>query len=425
MDVNTVLNLISTLLQSIVWLWFIRSFTGIKNNTKELLYYFGSMVLMFFLRNFLNFNAFGYFILFQQLDAVFIIAFLFLVVKLLFKQPHIISALTSMLIMFAIVWGENVLSPVLFFINKKAQLNQNLLLHLSSVLFLISDIIILIVLKRTLKPQEISKYQSRYLIFTLSPILLLILLMRSLINFQMLTLGQENYQITNSLAFVITFNIFSLIICIVSLFSFKKLLHYSRLMAELSLQQKYIEQAKLRYEHTKAFRHDLNNHLNVIGGLLKRNQHEQAERYLNSIYETANKLSFDISGGNSAVDVLLSEKLALAKHLGIEISCDVLIPSNLSIQDYDLCTLFGNSVDNAIKAASIVSTSKKWIDIKAKPSGGFFIIDIINSCDKNYRTTGRGYGIPNIKAVAQNLGGTAQTEEQNNTFRITILLPQK
>ena len=48
------------------------------------------------------------------------------------------------------------------------------------------------------------------------------------------------------------------------------------------------------------------------------------------------------------VDILLSEKLGLAKEITAEVS--LLLPRPCGMDDFDLCVIFANALDNAINA---------------------------------------------------------------------------
>ena len=45
---------------------------------------------------------------------------------------------------------------------------------------------------------------------------------------------------------------------------------------ETNAQRTYVEQARMRYGQTRAFRHDIKNHLSVLDGLLRSGQAERA-----------------------------------------------------------------------------------------------------------------------------------------------------
>ena len=72
------------------------------------------------------------------------------------------------------------------------------------------------------------------------------------------------------------------------MFAYKKLVDSFKLSRELSLLElekhslnQYVEEAKVRYEKTKAFRHDVKNHISIV----KRIGTEWRYRYSIAVYE--------------------------------------------------------------------------------------------------------------------------------------------
>ncbi len=99
-------------------------------------------------------------------------------------------------------------------------------------------------------------------------------------------------------------------------------------------QKNYITEAQRRYEQTKAFRHDIANHLSVLNGLLNNGELDESKAYLNKLKRVSVSLSFLYQTGNPVVDILLGEKLGLAKEITAEIS--LLPPRPSGIDDFDL-----------------------------------------------------------------------------------------
>lgn len=83
-------------------------------------------------------------------------------------------------------------------------------------------------------------------------------------------------------------------------------------------QKTYIAEAQTRYEQTKAFRHDIANHLSVLDGLLNSGKLDEGRAYLRELKTASASLSFPYQTGNPVVDILLSEKLGLAKEIEAE-----------------------------------------------------------------------------------------------------------
>ncbi len=168
---------------------------------------------------------------------------------------------------------------------------------------------------------------------------------------------------------VLFFFVFALCCIFILFFSYRKIISYhakqqqnERLEYELRLQQEAVKEANARYDLTRAYRHDLNNHLAVISGLIENGQYGEARSYLSGTMASSSHLSHPINSGSAALDVLLGEKLETARSEGIDIQCNALI-GHSAIDEYDLCIIMGNALDNAIRACADVAPGEKYIRI--------------------------------------------------------------
>lgn len=190
---------------------------------------------------------------------------------------------------------------------------------------------------------------------------------------------------------------------------------------EIQAQKDYLQETRTRYEQTQAFRHDIKGHLTALRGLLENNEAQKAKSYLEKLDDISENLSFICKTGNTVVDTLLSSKLSAARQNNINIECTVKIPSLCCVDDLDLCVLFSNAVDNAVRACSLQENDNKFIRISGKEKGDFFMIEIENSCSKS-GSCERGIGLTNIEAVAAKYHGAVTFEKQEDLFSLNALL---
>lgn len=183
-------------------------------------------------------------------------------------------------------------------------------------------------------------------------------------------------------------------------------------------QKVYITEAQARYEQTKSFRHDIKNHLSLLDGLLKNGKLEEGREYLKKLEAVSEALSFPYQTGNPVVDILLGEKLGLAKGIAAEVS--LLLPKPCGIDDFDLCVLFANALDNAITACWS-SDGAKAIRISGKQQGDFYMLTFENTCS-NDPLPPAGTGLSNIEAVAEKYHGVVLTEKKGRQFYLNVLL---
>ena len=213
------------------------------------------------------------------------------------------------------------------------------------------------------------------------------------------------------------------------LFSYKKLQQNFRLSTELSLlkQQEhslnqYVEEAKARYDKTKSFRHDIRNHITVVKKLLQSEKLEEAVTYMEELDDMAEKMSFPCSTNNPVVDILVGNKLGIAKSMGIDVDCSLLLPYPCDLKDIDICIVLSNALDNAIHAVkSLDAGTEKYIRVSGRIQGDFLMMEIENS----FHGKGvfkKGTGLSNVNAVAKKYGGAMSIETQGNVFVLHVLL---
>lgn len=217
------------------------------------------------------------------------------------------------------------------------------------------------------------------------------------------------------------------------LFSYRKLAEGFRLDKEAALlelqaqsQKQYVEEAKVRYEKTKSFRHDIKNHITVVKELLQNEKTEAALQYVEGMEDLAVDLSFPVSTNHPVLDVLLGNKLGIAEGCGIEVQCSLAVPYPCGIRDTDFCIILGNALDNAVSACSRISDEKqRYIHVAGKVQGDFLFMEIENSYSGG-RILHSGTGLANIRAAAEKYQGALEvrTEEEKFVLSILIIIPQ-
>ncbi len=213
------------------------------------------------------------------------------------------------------------------------------------------------------------------------------------------------------------------------LFSYKKLQQNFRLSTELSLLEqeehslgKYVEEAKARYDRTKSFRHDIRNHIGVVKNLLQSGKLEEAVNYIEDMEDMAEEMSFPCSTNNPVVDILVGNKLGIAKNMGIDVDCSLLLPYPCSLRDIDICIVLSNALDNAIQACkSLDAGIEKYINVSGRIQGNLLMIEIDNSFKDKGRFR-KGTGLSNIKNVAGKYGGAMSIDIKENVFVLHVLL---
>lgn len=194
-----------------------------------------------------------------------------------------------------------------------------------------------------------------------------------------------------------------------------------------------------QYSQAERLRHDLKNHVLALRGLWEEQAWKKLGDYLEKMENSAQLGTHEEAAGNRAVDVLLCQKRKMAEAKHIIWECDVQIPKRCHIDEFDLCVLFGNILDNAVEACERLQRKDQgqgvqpFIRVQAGAVKSCFLLEVTNSMDEDERKKSRtmekenpqGYGIGllNVGDVVREYNGVMKTEIQNGVYDISVLLP--
>ena len=90
------------------------------------------------------------------------------------------------------------------------------------------------------------------------------------------------------------------------------------------------------------------------------------------------------------------------------------------MDDFDLCVIFANALDNAINACQAIQGAK-LIRVRGERQGDFYMLAFENTCSDEPLPPA-GTGLSNIKAVAEKYHGAMLTEKSGQQFSLHVLL---
>lgn len=215
--------------------------------------------------------------------------------------------------------------------------------------------------------------------------------------------------------------------------AYKKLLENVRFHTEISLlrqqehfMNQYVEEAKTRYESTRSFRHDMKNHITVVRELLQSGKWSQALDYVSDMEEMTGEMAFPCSTGNPVVDILVGNKLGIARRNDIDVSCSLMLPYPCPIRDIDFCIILSNALDNAICACKNMDldrqiAAEKYIRVTGDIQGDFVLIEVENSFAGGGAFR-EGTGLSNIRKVAEQYQGAVNIKTEVCRVILSVLL---
>jgi len=221
--------------------------------------------------------------------------------------------------------------------------------------------------------------------------------------------------------------IFAMFCFIILVHTYKKLVENydnrrraDEMKGQVEWYRKAVADARMRYDRTRAYRHDLNNHLGVLGGLLDKESAVEAKEYLERLRESAASVDYSVNTGSAVLDVLLGEKYVRALQTGIKVESDVTFKGGW-MDEYDMCILLGNALDNAIAACEGMTGGEPFIDVAVCRKKDFVLVSVKNSKGEHMRH-GEGYGMRNMRDVAEKYNGRLDIMDDGDIFELTALL---
>lgn len=183
----------------------------------------------------------------------------------------------------------------------------------------------------------------------------------------------------------------------------------------------------------RMLRHDLKNHIIAVRALMKRKNYEQAEEYLQQLYDAAGGRSGS-DCGNIAVESMINYKAAEAARDGIRFVTDIQVPADLPVPYFDLSVMLGNLLDNAITAVRNVPDEDRHISLAMKYRQNCLNLQLVNpymgklnkrkdvllSTKENREE--HGLGLQSVKKIIAKYNGEMEITGKDNIFDVKIVL---
>lgn len=194
----------------------------------------------------------------------------------------------------------------------------------------------------------------------------------------------------------------------------------------------YAETVRSQYQEIRQIRHDIKQHLDAISGLQLEGKIDAAQKYIAEISSGLEHIEMFMDVGNDFVNAILNSKLSIAKSMGIEVLCSS-SSDVCGINEYDLCNLIGNMLDNAIEAAektgdnAVVEVSIHSDKYKLMITVSNSILQSVLNDNSKLKTTKsktelHGFGVKSIRTIAEKYGGSVDFYEEDLIFFCRVIL---
>ena len=213
---------------------------------------------------------------------------------------------------------------------------------------------------------------------------------------------------------------------------------YRRLAAENETLRESIENLGRLNDRLRMDRHDYLNHLQIVYGLMELGEYDEMNSYLKKVYKELLKTGKAIKTSKPAINALLAAKFAEAENNGIDFVIEVKSDLKaLRIEDWELCKVLSNLIDNAIRALEESQREEKRIRIDITETPDKYLFAVENNGDmiperlresifrKGFSTKkeeGHGMGLSIVSEILEANRGKIdlRSDEKETVFTVTI-----
>ncbi len=179
--------------------------------------------------------------------------------------------------------------------------------------------------------------------------------------------------------------------------------------------------------------HDLKHQ---IAGLKGETDQEARMKWIDAMEQELETYRPELQTGNHVLDTIIGGKMLSCRPHDIKLTC----VAEGQLLDFmhvtDICTIFGNALDNAIESVSLIEDpEKRLIHLMVSCQKNFVLIQVSNYCeqkpeirDGNLITTksdkkNHGYGIKSIRYSVEKYKGNVEYGMNKDWFELKILIP--
>lgn len=205
--------------------------------------------------------------------------------------------------------------------------------------------------------------------------------------------------------------------------------HYNQLLQQIYFQKEKYTQLSIAYRETRSIVHDVKKHYFTMQTLIKKQNYEKLNTYTNDAIDTLESTYAKVNTGNLVIDSLVTNYWNIAESKNIHFETVLHIdPNHFPINDYDLCVILGNMLDNCINACEKVTDSnQKYIYLQIIDENSKITIHTKNPYEKNDRNKSKneqlyhGFGLENIENIAKKYHGMFYTKQLEEYLTYVIL----
>ena len=193
-----------------------------------------------------------------------------------------------------------------------------------------------------------------------------------------------------------------------------------------------LDVARESQKQVNSLRHDMKHHIIELQSMLKNTNNPEIIKYLQDMEKFMLNPKEYVSTGNKEIDGVLNYLLRNAEQVLKDVDIKIRVPEKIYWNDFNICAILGNLVDNAVREAS--KSEEKYLKIDIQTKKGIMLIHVKNSYSGRIIETGNkiqtsqkevaihGIGLENVKKIVKSNGGEIEIGYTENYFEVKILL---
>ena len=211
---------------------------------------------------------------------------------------------------------------------------------------------------------------------------------------------------------------------------------YMRLTSRNKALRESVENLGALNDRLRMDRHDYLNHLQIVYGLMELEEYDEMNEYLRRVYKELLKTGKAIKTSKPAINALIAAKMAECEEKGIEFLVEVKSDlKDIGIEDWELCKVLSNLVDNAVRAVGESDSEEKAVRVNITETAENYVFEVEDNGPKipdeikelifrkgftTKKGEGHGMGLAIVSRIVSDNKGVIElaTDESRTVFTV-------
>jgi signal transduction histidine kinase len=193
----------------------------------------------------------------------------------------------------------------------------------------------------------------------------------------------------------------------------------------------YISSLKSSQQQADIYFHDLRHHFRLIFGYASAKDCKAITDYISRMEKSIEAVSPLLFCKSDALNLILSAFKSKAEKEGISLQVDIDLADQTPIPDIDLCAIFSNALENAIKATRDITGSPREINLSCHTRNDQLFLEIRNPYEGTIEFSDglpkssdqrEGIGTKSIALIVEKHNGLYRFETRDGMYILNVIL---